>query len=188
MGTHYRGSPDEMLALDTFVKLSRALQTLGARLAAPLSAAGLTGRQLAVLEALLHRGPMCQRELGRKLLRSDPNMTAVLDTLERDGLVGRERSASDRRMVQVSLTDEGRRVIERVFPGHAQRIAQALAVLAPEEQRQLGALCRKLGLLNARERGAQAPSKSGPDGRPHPAGLASRQIPPPGQGPRGEGI
>lgn len=146
MPTHYKGSAREMRALDTFVKLTRATETLGGQLQRHLASLELTPPQFAVLEALLHVGPMSQSELGRKLLRSNPNMTALLDNLERNKWIQRERSPEDRRVVVVSLTPEGRRVIERVFPAHAAHVAALMGALTAEEQETLGALCKKLGL------------------------------------------
>lgn len=146
MPTHFKGSARETRALDTFVKLTRAMETLGSHLQRHLASLEITPPQLAVLEALLHLGPMSQGELGRKLLRSNPNMTAVLDNLERNGWIKRERSPEDRRVVVVSLTPEGKGVIEKVFPAHAAHIAALLGALTAEEQEQLGALCKKLGL------------------------------------------
>jgi MarR family 2-MHQ and catechol resistance regulon transcriptional repressor len=146
MPTHYKGSAREVRALDTFVKLTRATETLGGQLQRHLASLELTPPQFAVLEALLHVGPMSQSELGRKLLRSNPNMTAVLDNLERSKWIQRERSPEDRRVVVVSLTPEGRRVIERVFPAHAAHVAALMGALTAEEQETLGALCKKLGL------------------------------------------
>lgn len=146
MPTHYKGSAREVRALDTFVKLTRATETLGGQLQRHLASLEITPPQFAVLEALLHVGPMSQSELGRKLLRSNPNMTALLDNLERDKRIQRERSPEDRRVVVVSLTPEGRRVIERVFPAHAAHVAALMGALSAEEQETLGALCKKLGL------------------------------------------
>ena len=146
MPTHYKGSARETRALDTFIKLTRAMETLGLRLQRHLASLEITPPQLAVLEALLHRGPMSQGELGRKLLRSNPNMTALLDTLERHGWIQRARSPEDRRVVVVSLSPPGRRIIEKVFPAHAAHLTALLGVLSAEEQEALGALCKKLGL------------------------------------------
>jgi MarR family 2-MHQ and catechol resistance regulon transcriptional repressor len=153
MPTHFSGSAREVRALDTFIKLSRAVETVMGRLATALNKEGMTASQLAVLEALLHLGPLSQRDLGRKLLRSNPNVTAVLDNLEKQGLVKRERSTDDRRLVNVSLTREGRRRIETVFPAHARRIAELMGALTPEEQEQLARLCKKLGVAAAADRG-----------------------------------
>ena len=87
MATHYRGTPQEVLALDGFIKLMRATDSLNAHLARHIDGAGLTMGQFGVLEALLHLGPMNQCDLGAKLLRSGSNVTMVLDNLQRHRLV-----------------------------------------------------------------------------------------------------
>lgn len=150
MPNRYRGSPSEILALDSFVKLTRAANTLTGRLYGHLQReCGMTESQLGVLEALYHLGPMAQTQLCAKILRSGSNLTTVVDNLERNGWVRRERGAEDRRVQMVHITEEGRRAIEGALPGHVARIAGLLGALTDEEQRQLGRLCRKLGLANA---------------------------------------
>jgi MarR family transcriptional regulator, 2-MHQ and catechol-resistance regulon repressor len=143
--SRYRGDGAERLALSTYLKLTRASESLWNRLAPGLARQDLTTSQFGVLEALYHLGSMHQRDLGERILKSSGNMTLVIDNLEKRGLVRRERSVEDRRFIQVHLTDEGERLIRRVFPGHAEAITRELAVLTPEEQRALGNLCRKLG-------------------------------------------
>ena len=145
MGTHFKGNPQISRALDSYIKLTRASETLAAVLARALARERLTTGQLGVLEALLHLGPMNERELARKLLRSGGNITIVLDNLEGRGMVRRTRSAEDRRYVSVALTPAGRRFIARVFPAHAERIAALMSALGADEQTELGRLCRKLG-------------------------------------------
>ena len=145
MPTHYRGAPEEKLALDTWIKLSRAADSFGARLAQHGALADLTVSQFGVLESLYHLGPMRQSEIGAKLLRSGSNITLVVDNLERDGLVRRARDRDDRRVVNVSLTDAGRELIEGIFPAHVEAVVEEMAVLSPEEQAELGRLCKKLG-------------------------------------------
>src|SRR5437763_663577 len=97
VGTHYDGRPADVRALDAYIKLTRALSSVEARLAPGLADAGLTPTQLGILEALLHLGPLGQRTLGAKLLSSGGNITTVVDNLERRGLVRRERRDDDRR-------------------------------------------------------------------------------------------
>jgi MarR family 2-MHQ and catechol resistance regulon transcriptional repressor len=128
------------------VKLLRAAKTVIARTETRLHAVGLTPTQLGVLEGILHRGAMTQRELGRKVLTSAGNMTDVIDKLERRGLVSRTRAKLDRRSVLVDLTPAGRTLIQSVFPGHAADIAAAMAGLDRAELGELGRLLRKLGL------------------------------------------
>ncbi len=142
-----RPSPAHLLALSTFVKLRRAVNTLGARLNAPmLRNHDLTESQLGVLEALYHLGPMPQTRLCGKLLVSGSNLVTVLDNLEKRGWVRRERDRDDRRVQIVNLTGRGRQVIVQAFPQHADNITELLGALTHEEQKQLGRLCRKLGL------------------------------------------
>lgn len=145
MPNRHRGSEPERRALDAYVKLSRALATVDARVHRPLGRHGLTTSRFGVLEALYHLGPLNQRELGRKILKSSGNVTVVVDHLERDGLVARTRGPDDRRQVVVSLTDAGRRCIEAVFPSHVARIVEAFSALEPAEVVELAALAKRLG-------------------------------------------
>src|SRR5512145_1080259 len=145
MPTHYPGNPEETLALNTLIKFTRAYESLTARLAEYGVLEGLTLSQFGVLEALHHLGPMRQGEISSKLLKSCGNITLVLDNLEKQGLVQRERQPEDRRIVQVSLTPAGQALIECIFPKHLAAIMTEMSRLSPEEQETLGALCKKLG-------------------------------------------
>lgn len=144
MGTHHRGPEDQVRALDTFIKLNRAADTVGS-IAAAYAEQGLTSSQFGTLETLYHLGPMCQTEIGKKILRSSGNITLVIDNLEKRGLVRREREEGDRRRVSVHLTPEGQSLIARVFPEHVTLITAAISTLTPAEQDELGRLCKKLG-------------------------------------------
>lgn len=149
MPTHHKGNPDEVLALTTFIKLARSMSAVQGRLLPPLQREfGLTESQLAVLEVLFHLGPLQQSQLCQKILRSGSNVTTVVDNLERDGMVRRERGEEDRRVQVVHLTAQGRATIERVFPVHAARVTQCFDALTTGEQAELGRLCRKLGTAN----------------------------------------
>jgi MarR family 2-MHQ and catechol resistance regulon transcriptional repressor len=143
--THYRGSDAEVQALDAYIKLVRASESVAARLTPLIESERLTASQFGALEALYHRGPMCQRDLAQKLLKSSGNVTLVVDNLEKRGLVSRVRDRKDRRYVEVHLTDEGRRVIEAILPRHVAAIVREMRVLTPAEQAELGRLCKALG-------------------------------------------
>ena len=145
MGTHYQGTKDELRALDAYIKLMRAAGSVTSRLSPHLAAAGLTGSQFGVLEALFHLGPMCQRDLGNKLLTSSGNITMVVSNLERRKLVKRERQGKDRRFVTVRPTEKGRRLIGKILPGHVAAIVEDMSTLTEREQEELDHLCRKLG-------------------------------------------
>jgi MarR family 2-MHQ and catechol resistance regulon transcriptional repressor len=145
MPTHTKADESTARALNAYINLARASDSLFGRMSAQIEQEGLTLGQFGVLEALLHLGPVGQRTLGRKLLRSGGNVTLVVDNLERHGWVRRERVEEDHRMVRVHLTPEGRTLIERVFPKHAQAIRGEMNVLTAAEQEELRRLCRKLG-------------------------------------------
>jgi MarR family transcriptional regulator, 2-MHQ and catechol-resistance regulon repressor len=145
VGTHYRGRPREVRALDALIKLTRCTISLSARLEAHLREQGFTGNQFGLLEALLHLGPLEPCELGPKLLTSRPNVVLLIDQLEERGLVRRVAVERDRRRVLVELTPEGRRAIEKAFARHLERVVEELSRLSPGEQEDLARLCKKLG-------------------------------------------
>jgi MarR family 2-MHQ and catechol resistance regulon transcriptional repressor len=124
----------------------RAAESATTRIHRHLVSTGLTVSQFAVLEALYHLGPLSQREIGKKILRSSGNITMVIDNLEKGGLVRRERFEADRRFYIVHLTDKGYDLINKLFPLHAAVIAEDFGVLTAAEQEALGRLCKKLGL------------------------------------------
>lgn len=146
MGSHYSGSEEEVQALDTYIKLIRAAESVMSRVYRTGELDGLTNSQFGVLEALLHLGPLCQRELGTKILKSSGNITMVIDNLERRGLVERRRDKGDRRYVTVYLTDSGSQVIQDIFPRHMERIKDELGILSSSDQEDLARICRTLGL------------------------------------------
>ena len=98
-----------------------------------------------MLEALYHLGPLTQGEVSAKVLKSGSNMTTVIDNLERDGLVQRERDHKDRRVIHVHLTATGRKAVEALFPGHVAALVDEFSVLGTTEQETLAGLCKKLG-------------------------------------------
>ena len=112
--------------------------------------AGLTPSQFGVLESLYHLGPMMPSQIADKHLKSRNNFTVVIDNLEKQGLVRRERCQADRRVVWVHLSEAGRARIEELFPRFVRVVVEDLQSRTREEQEQLGALLPRLGRsLNA---------------------------------------
>ncbi len=146
MKKRYKGSREEVRALSAYVKLMRAAESLTSRIHGHLSEHGLTVSRFGVLEALYHLGPLTQKEIAKKILKSTGNITMVIDNLEKRGLVRRERDSRDRRYFIVHLTDEGYDLIEKIFKPHAGIITKEFRVLNRAEQEELARLCKKLGL------------------------------------------
>ena len=100
---HFHGTARQERALDAYVKLLRAADTVDAFLMSQLESSGLTPSQFAVLEALYHIGPLCLGELARKLLKTSGNLTMVVGNLRKRGLVTRTRQDADKRFYLVSF-------------------------------------------------------------------------------------
>ena len=130
-------------ALNVYVKLMRATNIATNRIHRHLADDNLTLSQFAVLEALYHLGPLSQGQLGEKILKSNANLTTVVDTLEKKALVIRNRSEADRRKVTVHLTDSGEELIAKVFPRHAEIVAKELDFLNLKEKSMLTELLKR---------------------------------------------
>ncbi len=141
----YKGSKKETLALDTFLKLMRSANIVTAEVNNSLAKNKLTMSQFGVLEALYHLGPMYQRDLAEKILKTTGNITTVIDNLEKRKLVERQREMKDRRYFKVVLTPSGKRLTKKIFPDHAAQIVKSIGRLNMTEQKELGRLCKKLG-------------------------------------------
>ena len=146
MPTRYQGTAEEVQALNAYIKLQRAAETVLMRTTAHLADYGLTVSQFAILEALYHLGTLSQRDLAEKLLKSTGNMSIVLKNVEKQGLISRQRNPDDNRYMRVCITDTGRDLIESLFDKHVAGIVAEMGILTTEEQVQLDGLCRKLGL------------------------------------------
>lgn len=138
-------TPLQAVALSTFIKLMRATESVSADVHRRLSDYSLTISQLGVLEALYHLGPMCQRDLAAKILKSAGNITMVIHNLEKRDLVSRDRDSEDRRFVMISLTARGEELIADIFPAHREGIQERMKTLSVRELQTLGRLLKKLG-------------------------------------------
>lgn len=107
----------------------------------------LTLSQFSLLRVLqMEARPMTCGEIGERMIRMVPAVTRVVDRLEKRGLVARQRCADDRRLVHVSITEEGSATIDSAYP--------ALLVLEKELLRQLhdDELRQFLGLMDKTRR------------------------------------
>jgi MarR family transcriptional regulator, 2-MHQ and catechol-resistance regulon repressor len=123
-------------------KASKAVEAQAQR---SVKATGLCLSDFGVMEALLHKGPLPISALGKKVLLSSGSMTAAVDRLERSGLVDREATSTDRRARIVHLTEEGSKLIRRVFAEHERDMERVFSRLDKPERQALANLLRKLG-------------------------------------------
>jgi DNA-binding MarR family transcriptional regulator len=92
-----------------FVALLQTADTLGQEAEQLLKSAGLTGAQYNVLRILRGAGPggLACRSIGDRMISHDPDMTRLLDRMEKRGLVSRERQTDDRRVIKTRVTSQG---------------------------------------------------------------------------------
>jgi MarR family 2-MHQ and catechol resistance regulon transcriptional repressor len=136
---------EDPLAHRALQALLRAEAAVRRRLAADLEREGVSAAGFSALVVLTTAGGSLElKTLRRRLGWSKANATEVTGTLAARGLVSRRRVAGDRRAVAIALTDRGRVVVERLFPGHADRVSRAFGALDEGEKRSLAEICRKL--------------------------------------------
>lgn len=143
----HRGYDEETLAaLRLWVTLSRAQSTIAAHILDDARADGIGPSEFGVLELLYHKGPTLLGEIQRSVLVSSGGITFLVDRLTEKGLVERRDCPTDRRARYAALTTQGEHLMQRLFPRHAKRLVEALAVLTPHEQRGAADLLKRLGL------------------------------------------
>jgi DNA-binding MarR family transcriptional regulator len=106
--------------------------------------AGVRRYHYSVLVALAQDGPASQADLGRRLWIDRSDMVAVLNDLERDGLVARVRDEQDRRRNLVQLTPPGKRALARLERQVEEAQAALLGPLSASERQQLLRLLTRL--------------------------------------------
>jgi len=124
-------------------KAARAVQACAEKSITDLE---MCGSDFAVLEALLHKGPLPVNEIGKKILLTSGSITVAVDRLEKRELVERRAHGTDRRARIVHLTKEGRKLITRAYAQHAADMERlALASLTVTERATLIRLLKKIG-------------------------------------------
>src|SRR6266702_5055227 len=124
-------------------KAARAVQAYAEK---SISELEMCGSDFAVLEALLHKGPLPINEIGKKVLLTSGSITVAVDRLETKGLVERRAHGTDRRARVVHLTKEGRKLITRAYADHAADMERlSSASLTRAERETLIGLLKKIG-------------------------------------------
>ncbi len=106
--------PFSSLEEEVLLNLQHTADALERGLAQTLKASGLTGTQYNVLRILRGAGETglrCQ-EIGERMITHDPDITRLLDRLEKRGLIARKRDEQDRRVVTTRITAEGLKLLK----------------------------------------------------------------------------
>ncbi len=135
------------------------------------------GSQRHVLERLKAHGTMTQKDLMESMRIQSGSASELLGKIEQAGLVSRVKCETDRRLVEIRITDEGLQELDKMQAQYRQSVSELLTVLNDDEKTQLTDLLDKLA-ANWAERLDRLPDRRRPGGR----GRHRRQHPASGEG------
>jgi MarR family transcriptional regulator, organic hydroperoxide resistance regulator len=141
---------------------------------------GLTGPQLTVIKLLESFGDISLSSLSERIRAQNSTVTGIIDRMEREGLVRRERSTSDRRVIYIRLSEKGARLARQIEVEPMEIFRGALSSLTRDDVRELLRILTKMQKrVRARVSAAQpAPGKVGGASRPaaDPAEAEPRDL------------
>lgn len=133
-------------SVQAYVRLVRSAEALHAEVSRGLAVEGISASQFSAMKVLRIHGKLAQRDIAKYILKSGGNTTIIVDNLESIGLVTRDRDTKDRRIIYVSLTAKGEKTFDDLYPGHLDRIREAMSALTQAECEQLIELLQKVSL------------------------------------------
>ena len=152
VGKHKDGiqqdKPFTSLEAEVFLNLMRTADLFARSGEAILKPVGLSLTQYNVLRILRGAGEqgLCCRELAERMITRDPDVTRLLDRLERRGLLARCRDSKDRRIITVRISAAGRRILKDLDTPVAKHHRKQLSHMGQGDLRRLAEL-----LVAARE-------------------------------------
>lgn len=132
-------------SLKFFIVLSRAYRSMNDQVSKHIQSFGLNPTEFAVLELLYHKGEQPLQQIGGKILLASGSITYVVDKLEEKGLLRRQACPKDRRVTYAKITENGKRLIEEMFPSHQELIDGLVDVLTEDEKTLVIELLKKVG-------------------------------------------
>lgn len=134
--------PFDSLQQEAFLNLWRTFDQMQSELEDLLAKQGLSAERYNVLRILRGHGKagLPSREIAGQMVTRMPDVTRLIDRLERDGLALRTRSSDDRRVVLVSITAVGRRVLRKLDKPVLDKHRQQMRPLKQAELKKLNSL------------------------------------------------
>ena len=125
--------------------MMKAMRALTRYAAAGIEDTGLGLSDFAVLEVLLHKGPLPVNTIGPIVDLTPGSISIAVDRLVGKGLVSRVESAEDRRVRIVTLTPRGKDLIAEAFRKHSGQMKRVFSELSAEELRGLEVALKRVG-------------------------------------------
>ncbi|WP_141431374.1 MarR family winged helix-turn-helix transcriptional regulator [Bacillus sp. 03113] len=133
-------------SLKLFIVLSRAFRAVNEKINKLIQTYGLNPTEFAVLELLYHKGDQPLQQIGGKILLASGSITYVVDKLEQKGFLKRVACPKDRRVTYAQITDQGKSLMDEIFPDHEKHIQEVFSHLSEEERSEAIFLLKKIGL------------------------------------------
>ena len=131
-------------SMNAFIGLNRTLDYLEKIVREDVKQYGLNITEFAVLELLYNKGYQPIQRIRERVLIASSSISYVVDKLEEKGCVTRIRNQQDKRIINASLTQQGRRIMDEIFPKHAETIQSTFSILTDEELQTLQNTLKKL--------------------------------------------
>ena len=133
-------------SLRALTVLMRSSQHVQESIKRSISNFGLNPSEFGVLELLYHKGEQPIQNIGKKILLASSSLTYVIDKLESKGLVSRKPCETDRRVIFTAITEDGRKLMDEIFPLNEKDIEKIFQALEPSELEQYVELVKKVGI------------------------------------------
>ncbi|WP_078552716.1 MarR family winged helix-turn-helix transcriptional regulator [Bacillus alkalicellulosilyticus] len=137
---------NKQISLKLLIVLTRAYESIIAHIEKDIRGYGLNPTEFGVLELLFHKGEQPLQKIGEQILITSGSITYVVDKLEKKRLLKRVSCDKDRRITYAHVTEEGKKLMEDIFPTHWDRIEEITAGISDTEKEELIVLLKKLGL------------------------------------------
>ena len=134
----------EEQVLDLYNLVAKAHDRLKKVHAKHLGTEKLTTPQFGVLDVLMKKGSIPLKKISDELMVTGANITCVMDNLEKEDLVKRVHSKSDRRVINAELTPKGKQKLDKIYPDHVKSLNDFSKKLTDAEMKQLAGLLEKL--------------------------------------------
>lgn len=135
----------ENLSLKAFVVLMKASKSLQEVIKDDISNHGMRTSDFEILEALYHKGRLTVREVSEAVLINTGSITYVIDKLEKKGLLERSNCKDDRRVVYIQITDEGKKLMNTIFPAHQRVIEELFDGISEEDKKTVVNVLKQVG-------------------------------------------
>lgn len=135
----------DSLSLKSFVVLMKSSKAVQEQIKKDISSYGMRTSDFTVLEALYHKGRQTIREISSAVLINTGSITYVIDKLETKGLLERSDCKEDRRVVYIQITEQGKEMMDEIFPKHQQVIEAIFSDITSEEKEFLINILKRVG-------------------------------------------